>query len=1181
MNPFQFKKFGLLLSHFLLVCYTSPIYAQTNQLDRLFLDVSPDTFITTIDTLSDSLNLPHQFIIPRSEKIFQNRFKLLRGINYRIEEKYGIIFFKRPLVIGDSLTVIYQKYPFPLIPEYQHRQLKKVVASDTSEDQTVTKIVKTDIWEEIDSFSSNLERSGSIVRGIEIGNNRDLTLNSGLNLQLSGYITPEVQIVAALTDESTPIQPEGNTQILQEVDKVFVKITSPYLGGTLGDFNLAYRNTFFGNVSRKLQGITATGKLDQFFQQLTYATSRGTFQSNQFLGQEGNQGPYQLTGKNGEREILVLAGTEKVFVNGRLQIRGENNQYIIDYSLGQITFTNNLLVTGEDRIEVDFEYSNVFQRYGKNFIGFSSANRKSNQKFRYDLRLFREWDDTNNLLEDSAPLSEEEKEVLARAGDNQLKASVSGADSVGPGNGNYSRRDTLINEQQFTYFSYVGDGKGEYIVRFSSVGRGNGSYVRERLAVFRFVGPGLGEYLPIRLIPLAGDNKIADIGASYQIGQNLIITGEGALTDYERNVFSDIDNENNFGHAFTMGANFLNTNSSAFGKNLGQINWQFKWQKQKQEFAPLDRQFRPEFNYKWNLTSTQLITDENKLESNLFYQPASALNVNFDGGWIERGANISSKRLKGELIVTDSTLIKSNASYELVSSKDSLQKSDWQRSVGLVGKMFGNYFPYLDIHWEDRKVDKDGTNLTGFVFQTGGFGFKIRSLFGFKWHLKSVVRDDYLYDPDNFGNRLKLSRSFTHQFLAGILDSEKWQGRISFVFRDKKYESFFKTLPADSIPKYQPDPQFQDTSWIDRQSHLARIELRFRNDNRTLDSRWQYRIASELQALQEKVFLKVEENRGNYRFDEDLQEFVPDPQGEYLQIVVPTGNFESITNIEASWQIRYRPKVNKKKYEGVEIIIRNISFFSLLKINEKSREPDIFQLYLLNPQKIRDDENTLRGSYSADQDIYFFERNPEFGFTLRSRYRDNLSNEFVDAGFNETRRNWDRSVIWRQSLWKRKLTQEAEFKQNLTNRSVASVPSRNRDILGNILILNYKYRPVYAWQFQLRFEGALQEDRSELNQISVRYLEFRPQVNYSVAGKARALANATVLDVRVVDNPRSNPIPFEMGKGKKEGVSLLWNLRFEYFISSNITTTFNLTGRKDAGAAKTIFLSQAEVRAFF
>ena len=121
-------------------------------------------------------------------------------------------------------------------------------------------------------------------------------------------------------------------------------------------------------MKRKLQGITSYGEFGNYYQQLTYATSRGTFNTNSFLGQEGNQGPYQLVGKNGEREIIVLAGTERVYVNGTLQIRGENNTYIIDYSLGQITFTNNRLITGEDRIEVDFEYANNFQRYGKSLM---------------------------------------------------------------------------------------------------------------------------------------------------------------------------------------------------------------------------------------------------------------------------------------------------------------------------------------------------------------------------------------------------------------------------------------------------------------------------------------------------------------------------------------------------------------------------------------------------------------------------------------------------------------------------------------------------------------------------------------------------------------------------------------------------------------------------------------------
>jgi hypothetical protein len=68
---------------------------------------------------------------------------------------------------------------------------------------------------------STLQTSGSIMRGVQIGTNRDFSLNSGLNVELSGKLTEDVEIVAALTDEATPIQPEGNTQTLNEIDKVF------------------------------------------------------------------------------------------------------------------------------------------------------------------------------------------------------------------------------------------------------------------------------------------------------------------------------------------------------------------------------------------------------------------------------------------------------------------------------------------------------------------------------------------------------------------------------------------------------------------------------------------------------------------------------------------------------------------------------------------------------------------------------------------------------------------------------------------------------------------------------------------------------------------------------------------------------------------------------------------------
>ena len=64
----------------------------------------------------------------------------------------------------------------------------------------------------------------------------------------------------------------------------------------------------------------------------------------------------------------------------------------------QITFTSTKLITSENRIEVDFEYTNSFQRYGRNLVGLSSRGQNLANRINYDIRLFREWDDTNNLL---------------------------------------------------------------------------------------------------------------------------------------------------------------------------------------------------------------------------------------------------------------------------------------------------------------------------------------------------------------------------------------------------------------------------------------------------------------------------------------------------------------------------------------------------------------------------------------------------------------------------------------------------------------------------------------------------------------------------------------------------------------------------------------------------------------
>ena len=180
-----------------------------------------------------------------------------------------------------------------------------------------------------------------------------------------------------------------------------------------------------------------------------------------------------MQGGNGELYILVVSDSEKVYVNGMLLQRGQNNDYIIDYNAGEISFNSTFPITSEMRITVDYQSS---ARNYSRFIGYGGSQFKT-EKWTIGASVYSESDLKNQPLQQT--LSSDQVSILSNAGDNQSLMSASSS-SLEPYNENrILYKKILVNDLEVFEFSTNPEDE-LYLVNFTSVGVEQGNYMRKK-----------------------------------------------------------------------------------------------------------------------------------------------------------------------------------------------------------------------------------------------------------------------------------------------------------------------------------------------------------------------------------------------------------------------------------------------------------------------------------------------------------------------------------------------------------------------------------------------------------------------------------------------------------------------------------------------------------------------------
>lgn len=1125
--------------------------------------------VTVTDTFRINFENSYYFsavsVKPFSE-IITLRGRMLQRPDYSVNYQNGSFRLAGSVnySIFDTLFVTYQAYSLGLKKLYQRRSL--VLRFDDSASDTLMAVKEESARLSPEYFfGRDIQKSGSIVRGFSVGTTRDFTLTSGLRLQLSGKLSDDISITAALTDENTPIQPEGNTEKLEELDKVFIEIRHPKAVGTFGDYDYVQNTGEFGRINRKLQGLKAEAMLERYQGVAAIAGSKGKFNTNRFNGTEGMQGPYRLTGVNNEREIIVVAGSEKVYLDGEPMTRGEGNDYTIEYASAEVIFTPKRLITAASRIYVDFEYND--RRYSRNFFAAGFSTQQLSDRLRIKLGLNREGDDETSPVDIS--LSQEDKNILKNAGDNRLLAAKNGitqaaADSAGKYHATYSATDTLILGTPVRYYKYT-PGTGEYYVTFSYVGAGRGDYRRESLGVFSFAGPAQGDYSPVTLLPLPELRQSGNLLIEAEPWKDLIISAELAGSIYDKNRLSGLDDQDNQGSARTFILELKPKEVSLFGKELGKAGFSYKDRFISRNYNPPDRINEVEFQRNYNITSQDLSSEEfRELGAELI--PIRELNLASSFGQLRRGSLFSSNRFNSNVTFRRGDTSGASYSFDFVKTSSGQLKSSWVRQSAGAFHTVGVFRPAFNFIAEDKQDKTPGSDslIQGSLrYYEYIPSLAIAGLYGLDISMQYSYREDSFADG---GIMRPESRAHTQVYSLNYHGIRNVASNLDVTLRKKLFNDHYKKKGE-----------------LNTETILIRSQTRMNLMDRFFDGDLFYEASTQRSARYERVFVKVPQGTGNYRYAGDLNNNGLADENEFEAVLydgdfivssIPTERLYPVIDLKAGVDFSLE---FARIFQGEGILKKYLSVLSTqttYRMEENSRENDTRKIYLLNFAYFLSDSNTIRGMNSFLQDVFLFKNNNDFSLRFRFSQRNGLNNYSSGIENNYFRERGIRLTF----RFSEEIGNMSEYTNGRDYLFTSHSSNRARRIDSDRISTDFSYRPVKNVEVGFKLTAGRSVDAYPLKATVIDENSQAVRINYSFAQSGRL--RMEIERAELGTNNTENYIPFELTRGNVVGKNYFLRINFEYNVSGYLQTLLYYDGRFQ-GQGRMLHNARAEARAYF
>jgi len=1098
---------------------------------------------------TDTIFLEKVSISPSFFKLQKTDGTTIDTTFYKIDFKKGKLIFKNGFTSQDSITVRYFNYPEHLTKTYSIYDQDKVVPNEAGNLYKVNRSVKKFV-----PFDG-LNTSGSITRGVTIGNNQNASVTSNLDLQITGKISDKVSLRASIQDSNIPLQEGGYSQKLDEFDQIFIELFTDKWNIRAGDLFLENRQSRFLNFNKKVQGLSThftfggeENKTDIF---AAGALVRGQYAKSSFTGQEGNQGPYKLKGNNGELYVLVISGSEKVYVNGILRQRGENNDYVIDYNAGEITFTSLFPITSEMRIVIEYQYSD---RSYTRFVTYAGANHEA-KTWSLGGYLYSENDVKNQPLQQN--LSPEQVAILANAGDNVnlMNAPSAYLDSYSENKVLY-KKTTISSVEVFEYSNNPADEL--YNVKFTFVGLNQGSYIltnsNSNGKIYKYVGLTSTEpnrnYEPITRLVAPTKIQIATVLGKYNPSKKTAIDFEAGVSNNDLNLFSALDDNDNKGVAGK-----LNFKQRLFSKKW-QIDAFGNYQYVQQNFKTIERLFNIEFNRDWNLTTFE--GNQSLLINGLDFILPEKGKLTYQFEKLDFSKSFSGNRhMVNGLFKLNNWNVQEAGSY--LKSDGDYATSTFIRNQSQARYNFKKNWVGGSLRLENNKEKLVATNQLSMLSQRfteyGAFVGRGDST-------KVFVELGYLQRVnDSLQNGLlkKVNTSQSYYLKSKLIQTSKSDLSLFVNYRNLKYVD--NTIPNE--PSLNSRLLYNDQYF----KQLMQVTTA-------------YETTSGRIAQQEYTYLEVQPGQGVYTWNDynnngiqELQEFeiAPFPdQAKYVRVFLPNQVFIKTHQNKFSQSLTLNPAQWQNETGFRKLVSHFYNQTSYLIERKIQRNGDNFDL---NPFSTSSED--LLGLNTSFRNSLFYNRGKQ-KHSVTYTFTQNKVKSLLSIGSQESKNNSHQLQYAHlvQKTWLFSLASKTVF----TSLYSENYSGKNFEVKA------YEINPKISYLFNKNASWDIfYEYQNKKNQLgdSEKLLQNRFGTSFSYASEKKLTMNGEFsLYQNKFTGDAQSPVAFQMLEGLQPGKNMTWRLLVQKNLTEFLDININYQGRKTE-TSQTIHTGNVQLRAYF